>query len=116
MADPLKPAEARQRFLAVTRGKRPPARELDLAAAKARLRAADPGIDIAPTLRLLGERRWRPALLTLVPWFLSESGRSYLAPLLLRLVEGFYLGLALLRRPASRREAATQAGQETAGD
>jgi len=82
MADPLNPDEARQRFRAVTQGRRPTNPALDIATAKARLRQADPGIDIGPALRLLGEGRWQQAMLSVVPWLLSETGRTWLAPAL----------------------------------
>ncbi len=108
MADPLNPDEARQRFLAVTQGRRPADPTLDIATAKARLRQADPGLDIGPALRLLGEGRWRPALLSLMPWLLGESGRAWFAPLLLQLVEGFHVVLALVRRQ-SKQAASGQA-------
>ncbi len=95
MADPLTPEQARARLRAVTRGQRPRVMApLDVATAKARLRAADPGVDIGPTLRLLGQHRWRPALFTLLPWLLSDEGRSWLAPALVALAEGFLAGLA----------------------
>lgn len=98
MADPLSPEEARRRFQAVSRGRHATDTSLDLAGAKQRLREADPGVDIAPTLRHLGERRWQPAALSLLPWLVSDAGRAYMAPLLLRMAEGAYTALELLKR------------------
>ena len=83
MAEPLSAEEARRRFRAVARGRHPTQPHLDVAAAKARLREADPGIDIGPLLHFAAKRRWQPALLSLLPWGMSPEGRAYLAPLLL---------------------------------
>jgi len=115
MADPLNPDEARRRFLAVSQGRRPADPALDIATAKARLRQADPGLDIAPALRLLGEGRWQPALLSVVPWLLSETGRAWLAPALLSAMQLAIDGIARLRsrrtdEPPDTSSAGTQAG------
>ncbi len=98
MAEPLSAEEARRRFRAVARGRHPADPQLDVATAKARLREADPGIDISPLLGLAGQRRWKPALLSVLPWAMSPEGRAYLAPLLLAVLDGADRALRVIAR------------------
>ena len=101
MAEPLSAEEARRRFRAVARGRHPADPQLDVAAAKARLREADPGIDISPLLGFAAQRRWKPALLSVLPWAMSYEGRAYLAPLLMAALDAADRALrAIARLPA----------------
>ncbi|HHI76394.1 MAG TPA: hypothetical protein ENJ94_04390 [Gammaproteobacteria bacterium] len=94
--DALTPQQARERLREVAQGRRLRRRDLDPAAARERLRAADPGIDIAPLLQLLSGGDRRQAGLALGAWLVSEEGRAFLAPLMLD-------ALALLDRLLPRR-------------
>jgi len=109
VADPLTPGEARRRFRAVTRGRHVPPAGLTVAAAKARLREVDAGLDIGPALQLAGRGRWGAAAVSLLPWLLSPAGRAWLAPLVLRAAAATYFLLGLLRRKAGA------AGEEAPG-
>ncbi len=111
MAEPLSAEEARRRFRAVARGRHPADPQLDVATAKARLREADPGIDISPLLGLAAQRRWKPALLSVLPWAMSPEGRAYLAPLLFAILDGADRALrAIARSSATAGENRTTTG------
>ena len=99
MADPLSREEARRQFQAVTHGRAPRRADLSLAEAKARLRDVDAGLDIGPALRFATRGEWKPALLSLAGWSATAEGRAWLAPLLLRGLEAFYLVLGLVQKP-----------------
>ncbi len=104
MAEPLSPEEARQRLRAVLRGRHLTDTHLDVATAKARLREVDPGIDIGPLLQAVAGKRWKPALVSLLPWFMTPEGRAYVAPLLLAMLDAADRALKLF----ARRHAAAQ--------
>ena len=115
MAEPLSPEQARQRFRAVLRGRHLTDTHLDVATAKARLREADPGIDIGPLLHFAGEKRWKSALLSLLPWILSPEGRAYMAPVLLATLEAADHALRLVaNRSTSAPSATPHTGAEEA--
>lgn len=97
MAEPLTPEQAREQFRRVTRGQRV-RQSLSVEEAKARLREVDAELEISPAVDYLNRREWRNALLYLVYWVSTPTGRAALAPVLLRLVSIAGLALGLLHR------------------
>jgi len=97
MAEPLTPQQAREQFRRVTRGRRI-RQSLDIEQAKARLREVDAELEISPAIDYLNRRQWRNALLYLVYWTSTPTGRAALAPVLLRLVSLASLVLGLVHR------------------
>jgi hypothetical protein len=109
MADTLNREEAREQFRAVSRGRSQRHTDLNLVEAKARLREVDADLDLGPTLRFASRGQWRPALLSMVAWSATGSGRAYLAPLLLQGLEFFYMVLGSLKNPGLSSSTHTQA-------
>ena len=102
--EPLSSDEARQRFRTVLSGKHVSRRKLSVAKAKTQLRAVDAELDIAPILGYAVQGKWRPAILSVVVWLNTDSGRAFIAPLMLKLLP---LALSLLGIFKSRRRAKT---------
>lgn len=73
--------QARKNFTALLQGK-PPRRELSLAEAKARLRAADPSIDISRPLNDLSRGNVKEAGIALAVETAAAVTMPYLRPLL----------------------------------
>ncbi|WJW74257.1 hypothetical protein QVG61_06925 [Thiohalobacter sp. IOR34] len=109
---PLNREQARARFRATLEGRHVPRRDLGLDEAKARLRAVDEDLDIGPVLAYLSQGRRREALLALAAWLGTDSGRAFVAPLLMRLLPLGYRLLGMLR--GAGRDAA-KAGAAMAG-
>lgn len=112
MAEPLTPEQAREQFRRVTRGQRV-RQSLGVEEAKARLREVDAELEISPAVDYLNRREWRNALLYLVYWASTPTGRAALAPVLLRLLSIAGLALGLLHRIFGSASAA-KSGRETA--
>jgi hypothetical protein len=102
MAEPLTPEQAREQFRKVTRGRRI-RQSLSIEEAKARLREVDTELEISPAIDYLNRREWRNALLYLVYWTSTPTGRAALAPVLLRLVSIVSLALGLVHRLLAAR-------------
>jgi hypothetical protein len=115
MADTLSTDEARQQFRSAIRGRGPQHREPSLIEAKARLQAADAGLDLGLALRFISRGEWRPALFFVTAWSVTAPGRAYLAPVLLRGLEIFSLALGLFQKssPAPFPENHTAASSDT---
>jgi hypothetical protein len=97
MAEPLTPEQAREQFRKVTHGQRI-RQSLSIEEAKARLREVDAELEISPAIDYLNRRQWRNALLYLVYWTSTPTGRAALAPVLLRLLSIASLLLGLVHR------------------
>ncbi|WP_457598758.1 hypothetical protein [Hydrogenimonas sp.] len=73
--------EARERFEALSKGRYYPG-HLPLKEAKARLRACDPGLDIAPLLRADSAEELKRALLVMAAESADRETIAYFSPLL----------------------------------
>lgn len=80
---------ARQNFKALLQGK-PARRELSLAEAKARLRAADPQIDISDPLKYFSQGRMKEAGLSLAVETAATVTLPYLRPAVTASLFGFH--------------------------
>lgn len=103
---------ARQRFRATLNGQRSPRRKLSVAQAKARFRRVDAELDIGPVLDAVARGQWRSAVVSLVFWFNTDAGRTFIAPLMLKLLPLMISLPGLLRHRKRRAQPAATSTDE----
>jgi len=94
--------EARRRFRATLGGQRTPRRNLTVAQAKARFHKVDAELDVGSVLDAVARGQWRSAVISLVVWFNTDAGRSFIAPLMLKLLPLTISLLGLIARGKRR--------------
>ncbi|WP_353661332.1 hypothetical protein [Hydrogenimonas sp. SS33] len=89
---------ARRRFEKIAKGEYVP-REISPEEAKARLRAADPGIDLAEAIRALNEGDLKKAGLSLLYQSLAPETVAFFAPLLAQGLQAAFTALNAEEKP-----------------